>query len=517
MKYKVIGWTWYDNYNIPFSDKTIGFSERNAIIDDIRKNKYLFTGWDHQESWDNCVPILNDGKKRGFSQRGWGGVMAEAYGQMNDYDYSLYTFHGSIKSSSKKSCLDSFNPNEFVAEPLLNEHFEVTVSEELFEIAKNKNPFYLEDTQDLRFIDTNDTITLHCNSEELTFLVDDIDRNKKEVDFKEHDLISGKYKIIVKHKPMRKVITRIPLMILRDNANSLFKEACKDYNFNTLYELFNTYDVEEVTKKSKAKKVYSTLKRFVLEYIDYEINSNIVTRLLNYINDYEFYKEIALKLIDDNINIFVNFLNIYYSEGYNVDEFLPLLIKKYKDSDYYISDLLLRAVELNPNKKSLIKRYYKVSRNSNFNGFLIAMGINDTSLLTKDDKKFIELDDFSKRGYTIIRHIAELMAYPNNTLKDNKAYPYNVPSIYSTTCECIKKGVLSYQEYVNEHFDLSNRLEELLLIGINKKAEEINKYLYEEEKTADYVLALDILTDYKYDLTNKAIKMYPILTDYIKK
>ena len=145
------------------------------------------------------------------------------------------------------------------------------------------------------------------------------------------------------------------------------------------------------------------------------------------------------------------------------------------------------------------------------------MGINDTSLLTKDDKKFIELDDFSKRGYTIIRHIAELMAYPNNTLKDNKAYPYNVPSIYSTTCECIKKGVLSYQEYVNEHFDLSNRLEELLLIGINKKAEEINKYLYEEEKTADYVLALDILTDYKYDLTNKAIKMYPILTDYIKK
>ena len=64
MKYKVIGWTYYDNSEILSSGNTIGFAERNAIIDEIRKHKYLFSGWQHQENWDGVVPILNDGKKR---------------------------------------------------------------------------------------------------------------------------------------------------------------------------------------------------------------------------------------------------------------------------------------------------------------------------------------------------------------------------------------------------------------------------------------------------------------------
>lgn len=516
MKYKVIGWTWYEDYSIPFSDKRIGFAERNAIIDEIKKHKYLFTGWDHQESWDNCVPVLNDGKKRGFSQRGWGGVMAEAYERMGDYDYANFTFHGSLKESGKKSCSKEFQPEHFVSEPLLNEHFNVNVSEELFEIAKTKNPFYLEDLDELRFIDTNDTITVNCNGESLTFLVDDIDRNKKELDFKQHHLINGKYKIIVKHKPMRNVVTRLPLMILYNDANNVFKEAVKKYDFNTLYELFDTFNIETVTKNSKAKRTYEILKRFVLEYTDYSFDGSCITKLLNYINDFEFYKEVAFKVMDYDINIFVNFLNKYFNEGVNIDEYLPLLLKKYKGKDYYIMDLLLRAVEINPNKKGLRKRYYRVAKDSNFNGFLITMGVNDIDSLTKQDKKFIELEDFNKRGYTIIRHIAELMAYPNNTLKDNKDYPYKVPSIYSTPYECIKNGVLNYQKYVNEHFDLSNRLEELLLIGIKKKGQDMDKYLYEEEKTACYVLALDMLTDYKYSLTKKAIEMFPILKDYIK-
>ena len=50
MKYKVIGWTYYDNNEVLDSGNTIGFAERNAIIDEIRKHKYLFTGWHHQES-----------------------------------------------------------------------------------------------------------------------------------------------------------------------------------------------------------------------------------------------------------------------------------------------------------------------------------------------------------------------------------------------------------------------------------------------------------------------------------
>ena len=195
---------------------------------------------------------------------------------------------------------------------------------------------------------------------------------------------------------------------------------------------------------------------------------------------------------------------------------MPLLLKKYKGRDYYIMDLLLRAVEINPTKKGLRKRYYKVAKESNFNGFLITMGVDDINSIRKEDKKLIDLQDFNKLGYVTIRHIAELMAYPNSTLKDNANYPYKVPSIYSTPYECIKKGVLNYQKYVNQHFNLSNRLEDLLLVGISKKGKEMEKYLYEEEKTARYVLALEMLTDYKYSLVKKAIDMFPILKDYLK-
>ena len=102
MKYKVIGWTYYENYEILDSNKTIGFAERNAIIDEIRKHKYLFSGWHHQESWDGVVPILNDGRKRCFSQRGWGGVMAEAYGEMGDFDYARYAFYDHANPSDLK-------------------------------------------------------------------------------------------------------------------------------------------------------------------------------------------------------------------------------------------------------------------------------------------------------------------------------------------------------------------------------------------------------------------------------
>ena len=516
MKYKVIGWTWYENYNIPFSDDTIGFAERNAIIDEIKKHKYLFTGWDHQESWESCVPILNDGKKRGFSQRGWGGVMAEAYGDMGDYDYSNYTFHGRLNSPYVKYPSEEYNTYNFISEPLEHEHFDVNISKELFEIAKTSNPFYLEDLDELRFIDTDDTITLHYDDEALTFLVAEIDRSKKEHEFKNHHLISGKYKIILTHKPMGKVLTRKPVMILRDNANTLFKEAIKNYDFYTLYELFYCYDMDFVTNKSKSKKAYESIKRFVLEYIEYSFNERLVLKVLNYLKDYEFFKEIALKTIDINGNIFEYFVNKYFKEGMNMDEFIPLLLKKYKGNDYYIMDLLLRAVELNPAKKGLRKRYYKVAKESNLNGLFLLVGINDYKSLIKADKKYIELDDFSKRGYTIIRHIVEMMVFPNNPIKNEDDYPFKVPTIYSTPYECIKEGVIKYQNFVNEHFDLSNRLEELIWVGIDKKCKEMDEYLYEERNSLHYVQALDMLTDYKYSLLEKALEKYPKLKDGMK-
>ena len=38
MKYRVVGWTDYESDEIPEAHGCIGFAERNAIIDEIRKS-----------------------------------------------------------------------------------------------------------------------------------------------------------------------------------------------------------------------------------------------------------------------------------------------------------------------------------------------------------------------------------------------------------------------------------------------------------------------------------------------
>mgnify|MGYP003301225449 CR=1 FL=1 len=121
--------------------------------------------------------------------------MAEAYGEMDDFSYSSYTFHGCIKREYQKYPDDTYFASRHELKPIENEEFEISVSEELFEIAKNENPFYLEDEDSLRYIDDNDTLILNCNGKSLTFLVKEIDRSKKEYQFKRHNLIKGKYKI----------------------------------------------------------------------------------------------------------------------------------------------------------------------------------------------------------------------------------------------------------------------------------------------------------------------------------
>lgn len=517
MKYKVIGWTYGDDYDFPTQDKTIGFAERNAIIDEIRKHKYLFSGWHHQESWENCVPILNDGKKREYSQRGWGGVMAEAYDQTEDYDYVIFTFHESIKKEALRFPKEEFDKNDFVSEPLENEHYNVEISKELFEIAKKKNPFYLEDLESLRFIDTNDTITLTCEGESLTFLVDDVNRNKKEIEFKKHHLIKGKYKILITHKPMAKVYVRRPLMILRDEANEIFKQCVKKYDFNTLLELFDSFYIDQVTNNSKSKKVIATLKQFIKEYTDYAFDGSLVNKILYYINDIEFSKEISYKTLNVNPHIFISYVIYFYKKGFNVDEDILKLIKVYKDKDKYIEEILLRAIDLNPTNKSLIKRYYKVSKNYNYNGFILYMGINETKSLCKEHKVLIELDNFESLSVMNILRIAQLMSYPTYDVRNDNNYCYKAPSFFDTPYQSIKDGVLKYQEYVNDKFDLSNRIEELLLVGVKKTCKEYKKYLDEEKTAAKYIYALDALSGFRFNLKDKAIDIANELKNYIEK
>ncbi len=90
MKLRVIGWTNYDNMR--FEEGRDTFASHEAIIDDMRAHGYDFSGWHHQEA-DYGMPVLNDGKVRRYSQRGWGGLMADVY-DVNDepYAYARYAF-----------------------------------------------------------------------------------------------------------------------------------------------------------------------------------------------------------------------------------------------------------------------------------------------------------------------------------------------------------------------------------------------------------------------------------------
>lgn len=194
MKYRVVGWASYDDETVEESKGTIGFAERNAIIEDIKANGYLFSGYDHQEMWD-CAPVLNDGKKRCFSQRGWGGVMAEAHGYFGAYDYSLFTF--GVNEEHAKRPKSIFYPSRFTPEENLCEHFEIDVDEGIFALAARRNPFFLPDLEKLRFIDAGDTLTLRCGAESRTFTVADIDRNRNNTRPDYPYKIDTKYKIIV--------------------------------------------------------------------------------------------------------------------------------------------------------------------------------------------------------------------------------------------------------------------------------------------------------------------------------
>ena len=90
MRYRVIGWTNNDDEGYPEisieSDEVL-----NAVIEDIRKNKYKFNGEDHHLR-ESCTPVLNNGKRVCCSQRAWGGVMARAY-NVDNWDGRAYIYY----------------------------------------------------------------------------------------------------------------------------------------------------------------------------------------------------------------------------------------------------------------------------------------------------------------------------------------------------------------------------------------------------------------------------------------
>ena len=183
MKYKVIGWTDWDGDDVVAAEVSDAATE--AIIDDIRKQQYKLTGFDHQERM-NCAPVLNDGKKRLYSQRGFAALMAKAYDYRASNDYALFLFNEDDVEDDLPPMELRFDPDSFISEDI-SEHYTLDVSEQLFDTAQHQRKLVIDDSPEIRFIDCGDTATLKCNGKSADYKIEGV---SKEKDFSEEDRIA---------------------------------------------------------------------------------------------------------------------------------------------------------------------------------------------------------------------------------------------------------------------------------------------------------------------------------------
>ena len=182
MKLRVVGWV---NNGEEVEQGKPGWAARHAIIDEIKKNGYLFSGWAHQEGY-GLAPVLNDGKMYCYSQRVWGGIMAEAHGYTGKMDYAKFAFM--MESEKEKKPEVNFDPETFVPETDLNEKFDLKVGKDTLDIAKAKGQIRLYDNPALRYLDGGDTLVLVGEEKKVEYVVETVDRAKDLTDEKRAEL-----------------------------------------------------------------------------------------------------------------------------------------------------------------------------------------------------------------------------------------------------------------------------------------------------------------------------------------
>ena len=175
MKLKVIGWTYYDDPNYEYFETT--WATHNAVLQDVKDNCYLFTGYHHQE-YNYCCPVLNNGKKIIFTQRGFGGLMAKAHGYNKTYDYSLFTFPPNPRDEHFK--IPKIKPDKslIVDEKTLYETYEINADMETIATADVKNQLRLEDLDKYALIEVGDIVKLINDKHTTKYKVISVDRVK---------------------------------------------------------------------------------------------------------------------------------------------------------------------------------------------------------------------------------------------------------------------------------------------------------------------------------------------------
>ncbi|MBE5745256.1 MAG: hypothetical protein E7355_03865 [Clostridiales bacterium] len=177
-----------------YPDGSISWAAQYAVMDEIREKGYLFSGWQHQEAWAGC-PVLNDGKIRRFSQRGFAQVMAEAHGETGVYDYARYMdFSFSKKDGNAVAIMPKSNvdKNQILDKKALCETFALTVDETTLSKALETRVLTVEDAPQFRYLDTGDVLTITDGKHSLEIAVAMVDR-KKDLTKEQHRAINSMY------------------------------------------------------------------------------------------------------------------------------------------------------------------------------------------------------------------------------------------------------------------------------------------------------------------------------------
>ena len=201
MKLRVVAWL------TPYCGAESGeftWAARNAIIDEIRKHGYEFSGMTHGERY-GTVPILNNGKKYLYSSRGWGDLMAEAHGHTGHMDYCLYSFQMDnevLPDTDLNECqyctveeleeVFDFDEDDvkygyrdetirdLVLKPEtdLNERIEIAVTQEVIDCAESEGEIKLPVLDGLRYLGEGDTLALTCAGKTVEYTVLDAVRKR---------------------------------------------------------------------------------------------------------------------------------------------------------------------------------------------------------------------------------------------------------------------------------------------------------------------------------------------------
>ncbi|MBQ7761467.1 MAG: hypothetical protein IJ400_05360 [Clostridia bacterium] len=199
MKVRVVGWTHYGDSR--FENDGITYAEMEAIVDDIKENGYMFTGMHHQ-GCKYCVPVLNDGKKRVFSERGFGKIMARGHDVFTSGGYVDYAFNWGYSDEELKMPGEEREIKEvFEPETDLNEEFEFEATEEQFNTAQSTLTLEFPNEHKYRYMSGGDDLTMKCGDRVAKYHIAKYTRVERHENLsRENEIFISTVKLILEEK-----------------------------------------------------------------------------------------------------------------------------------------------------------------------------------------------------------------------------------------------------------------------------------------------------------------------------